>query len=113
MNHPHAGMKAALGPARTQHRFALVAVGALALAFGCSPRNGREPPSGADVERAHNGLIAFVRSAGRYTDVYTTTPDGTRIERVTRWPGFKNSPTWSPAGGLPSPRAGPARTGFT
>lgn len=45
------------------------------------------------------GMVAFVRGKDeKYSDVYVADVDGSNVRRLTRGPGFKYDPDWSPDG---------------
>lgn len=45
------------------------------------------------------GTIAFSRGKeGKYSDIYVAQVDGSNVRRLTRGPGFKYDPDWSPDG---------------
>ncbi|MFN2471679.1 MAG: TolB family protein [Gaiellaceae bacterium] len=45
------------------------------------------------------GVVAFVRGKEeRYSDIYAADVDGSKVRRLTRGPGFKYDPDWSPDG---------------
>jgi Tol biopolymer transport system component len=83
-----------------RHMAALLsfALSSIVVAVGCPLRSEDHVGPDKRADLYSNGRIAFVRSAGRYTDVYTITPAATGLRRITQWPGFKNSPSWSPDG---------------
>ena len=61
-----------------------------------------EPTSRLVLARAPSpteGMVAFVRGKDeKYSDVYVADVDGSNVRRLTRGPGFKYDPDWSPDG---------------
>ncbi len=70
---------------------------AIALAVWLLNRSPTLQPA-APVEEVMNGRIAFVRSSGRDTEIYTIEQDGGGETDLTRGPGTRSSPAWSPDG---------------
>lgn len=96
-----------MGPARWRRRSAVAGLALLIVALGTAaaavllwPGGGGNSQDASPflVPKASDSL-AFVRGKeGVSADIYVARSDGTHLRRVTRGPGFKIDPDWSPDG---------------
>ena len=77
----------------------LLGAALLALALGREPEGGSSRTGTAFAPPIASGTLAFVRGKeGVAADIYVARADGSRRQRLTRGPGFKYDPDWSPDG---------------